>query len=84
VFKYFINKHDDNCSNCLRVIDRIDSDEVNFRFVVDFFNDEVSDRNIIDRDVDVNDQFFEKLSSEIISLIIFNFSNELLQATLKL
>jgi hypothetical protein len=83
VFKCLVNKHDDNCNNCLRVIDRIDSDEVNFRFAVDFFNDEVSDRNIIDRDVDVNDQFFEKLSSEIIFLIIFNFSNELLQTTLK-
>ncbi len=83
MFKCLVNKHDDNCNNCLRVIDRIDSDEVNFRFAVDFFNDEVSDRNIIDRDVDVNDQFFEKLSSEIIFLIIFNFSNELLQTTLK-
>jgi hypothetical protein len=83
VFKCFVSKHDDNCSNCLRIIDQIDSDEVNFRFAVDFFNDEVSDRDIIDRDVDVNDQFFEKLSNEIISLIIFSFSNELLQATLK-
>jgi hypothetical protein len=83
MFKCFVNKHDDNCSNCLRIIDWIDSDEIRFWFAVNFFNDKVSDRDIIDRDLDVNDQFVEKLSDEIIFLTIFNFDNELFQATLK-
>jgi hypothetical protein len=83
VFKCLVDKHDDNCSNCLQIIDRVDSDEVRFRFVVDFFNDKINDRNIIDRNVDVNDQFVEKLRDEIIFLTIFNFDNELFQTTLK-
>ncbi len=83
MFKCLVDKHDDNCSNCLQIIDRVDSDEVRFRFVVDFFNDKINDRNIIDRNVDVNDQFVEKLRDEIIFLTIFNFDNELFQTTLK-
>jgi hypothetical protein len=84
MFKCLVSKHDDNCSNCLRVINWVDSDEVCFRFAVKFFNDKISDRNVIDeRDIDVNTQFFEKLSDEIIFLIIFNFDDELLQTTLK-
>jgi hypothetical protein len=45
VFKCFVNEHDNNCRNCFQVIDRIDSHEKWFWFIVEF-NDEFINRDV--------------------------------------
>jgi hypothetical protein len=83
MFKCFVNEHDDDCRNCLRIIDWIDDDEKWLCLVVEF-NDEFINRNIIERDLEIDVQLFEKLNDEILILIIFKLNNKLFQTTFKI
>ncbi len=82
MFKCFVNEHDNDCKDCFRVVNWVDSDEKWFRFAVEL-NDEFISRDIIEWNVDVDVQFFEKLSDEIFILIIFELNDELFQTTFK-
>jgi hypothetical protein len=82
VSKCFVSEHDNDCRDCFRVINRIDSDEKWFRFAVEL-NDEFISRNIIEWNVDVDVLLFEELNDEILILIIFELNDELFQTTFK-
>ncbi len=73
MFKCFVSDYDNDCKNCLRVINRINSDEKWFCLIVEF-NDEFISRNV---------QLLEKLSDEIFILIVFELSDKLFQMTFK-
>jgi disulfide oxidoreductase YuzD len=53
MFKCFVNEHDNDCTNCLQIIDRIDNDEKWFYFVVEF-NDEFINRNIVEQSLEID------------------------------
>ncbi len=82
MFKCLVNEHDNDCRDCFQIINQVDNDEKWFWFAVEF-NDEFINRDIIERNVDVDVQLFEELSDEILILIIFEFSDKLFQTTFK-
>jgi hypothetical protein len=80
VFKCFVSEHDNDCRNCLWIIDRVDDNKKWFCLTVEF-NDEFINRDIVERNLEINVQFFEELSDEILILIIFELNDKLFQAT---
>ncbi len=81
MFKCLVNEHENDCRNCLRVINRVDSNEKWFYFAVEF-NDEFINRNIVEQDLEI-DELFEELNDEILFLIVFKLSDKLFQTTFK-
>ncbi len=81
MFKCFISEHDNDCKDCLRVINRVDNDEKWFWFAVEF-NNEFINQSIVERDL-VDVQLLEELSDEIFILIVFELNDELFQTTFK-
>ncbi len=81
MFKCLVNKHVNDCRECLDVIYRFDEDEKCFRFAVDL-DDEFIIRSFLLWDI-IDDQLFEVLSDEFVYFIVFVIDNKLLKTTLK-
>jgi hypothetical protein len=81
MFECFVNKHVNDCCECLDVIYWFDENEKCFTFVVNF-DDEFIIRCFFWWDI-VDNQFFEILSDEFIYVIVFVIDNKLFKTTFK-